>query len=715
MVRADLLDQIDITLRQTRKKWQFPFGGVQVLLIGDMHQLPPVVQPEEWSLLSAHYPGVYFFESRVIKNNPPVFIELEKIYRQNEQEFIDLLNKVRNNALDEKALARLNACYRAGLTQKDYENNITLTTHNRKADEINQRSLSALPGKAYTFKCKTDGLFSDKNYPAEEELILKVGARVMFLKNNTEKNYYNGKIGVVSNMDGDKIKVKCEEDKNEIEVVRETWTNVSYKVNRTTHHVEEEILGTFGQFPLRLAWAITIHKSQGLTFDQLIIDAAESFSSGQVYVALSRCRSLKGLILSSAITPRSLLSDQNVIRFNASRQSNDQLSVIYEYSRNQYIKGALFSLFDFSEQLAMRQDLGGSLVLHKTRINAEGHAWAATLFSGIEALSEVGAKFKNQLTGLLEVAHDVETNETVQQRVAKAATYFEAEIKKVLDLLQNCSLVTESKETAEDLAPKLQRLFETLFEKRAFMKASHNGFQFADFVKQKLQLTYPQFRVEIYASAKNTRTSANVKHPPLFRQLLLLRDEICNDEQVPVYLVATNKTLTEMADFLPDTEDALMQIAGFGEARVDAYGTQFLRIIRQFMEANELQTLMHLKAPKKTKKKKEAKSVTDEDVVPKTGTKEQTLALFKQGLSLPEIARQRGYTVGTIEQHLVPFVASGEIALDLLVSAEKQERINKALVDFDQKTGLNPIKSKLPADVSFSEIRYVLAARLHNS
>jgi ATP-dependent exoDNAse (exonuclease V) alpha subunit len=289
-VRADLLDQIDITLRQTRKKWHLPFGGVQVLLIGDMYQLPPVVQREEWKLLSEVYRSPYFFESLVMRHNPPVYIELDKIYRQSEQTFIQLLNKVRNNQLDQQSLDLLNSHYKSNITLDDYRNNITLTTHNRKADEINSGNLNALQGSEFKFRCEVEGSFPDRNYPADEELVLKKGTRVMFLKNNVDKNYYNGKIGIVSYMDKDKIKVKCDEDAEEIEVAKETWTNVSYKLDKTTKHIDEEILGTFVQYPLRLAWAITIHKSQGLTFDKLIIDAAESFSAGQVYVALSRCR-----------------------------------------------------------------------------------------------------------------------------------------------------------------------------------------------------------------------------------------------------------------------------------------------------------------------------------------------------------------------------------------------------------------------------------------
>lgn len=722
MVRADLLDQIDITLRQTRKKWHLPFGGVQVMLIGDMYQLPPVVQQGEWSMLSEVYASPYFFDSVVVRNNTPVYIELEKIYRQNEQTFIDLLNKVRNNVLDEAGLQLLNSHYKQNITQQDYQDNITLTTHNKKADDINSSSLKALPGKEYKFSCKTDGLFSEKNYPAEEQLVLKQGTRVMFLKNNTEKNYYNGKIGIVSFVDSEKIKVKCDEDKYEIEVQREQWTNISYKVDKATKHIDEEILGTFNQFPLRLAWAITIHKSQGLTFDKLIIDAAEAFSAGQVYVALSRCRGLSGLTLSSKIGRESLMNDRKIVGFSATKQNNEQVNSIFSTSQRVYVKTVLINLFDFSEQQQIREELGGIIQLHKSRLNNDGLEWSSQFFSKIEELNNVSGKFKNQLAILVDAALSVETDDALQKRIKQASVYFETEIKKCIDDLKNCPLRTESKEAATEIGENLQLLFDGLFQKHALIKTCFNGFIFSDFVKHKLKLQYPEFKLSIYATSKNTKISSDVKHPHLFRKLILLRDEICNDEQKPIYMVANNKTLIELTNFLPSTEGHLLQISGFGKARADAYGDQFLKIIKAYMSENNLQTAMNEKSPKKEKKsKKTMASDTDDsnqgvDVnEKKEGTKEQTYKLFKQGIKVEDIAKQRGLTVGTVETHLIPYVASGELNIDYLVSRQKQKLILDALENFDAKSGLNPIKSNLPEDITFTEIRYVMANKLNNS
>jgi hypothetical protein len=642
-----------------------------------------------------------------------VYIELDKIYRQSEQTFIQLLNKVRNNNLDLESLDLLNAHYKPALTLEDYQNNITLTTHNRKADEINSRNLGALAGKEYRFRCNVDGVFSDRSYPADEELVLKKGTRVMFLKNNAEKNYYNGKIGTVCYVDKDKIKVKCEEDNREIEVERETWTNVSYKVDKSTKHLDEEILGTFNQYPLRLAWAITIHKSQGLTFDKLIIDAAESFSAGQVYVALSRCRSLKGLILSSRISRQSLLNDNSILNFASARHNSEQINTIFSSSQRSYMKTLLLGLFDFSEQFQNRNDLAGVLHLHHSRISNDGKEWSASFFGKIDHLQEVSGKFKSQLAGLIERSPGIETDPLIQERIRQASVYFGAEIKKCLDDLKNCTLRTESKEAATESNELLQALFDALFQKHALIGTCQRGFVFSDFVKQKLKLVYQELKMNIYASAKNTKVSGDVKYPQLYRELLLQRDEICNEEQKPIYMVANNKTLTELANYLPVTEEQLLKISGFGQAKVNAYGRDFLTIIRDFVDEHQLQPdteALSAKRPKKSKKEKTEGGPEEKEK--KISTKEQTYLLFKQGFKLEEIAKQRGFALSTVQAHLIPYVANGELDINDLVTPQKRKLILKALEQFNYEDGLNPIKSNLPADISFSEIRYVMADRL---
>jgi hypothetical protein len=711
MVRADLLDQIDATLRHTRKKWHLPFGGVQVMLIGDMHQLPPVVQQEEWKILGEVYASPYFFDSLVIRNNKPVYIELEKIYRQKEAAFIDILNKVRSNSLTQADFDLLNQHYQPHLTKEFIQANITLTTHNRKADEINSDLLNALEGKTFKFKCKVEGVFNEKNYPAEEELILKNGARVMFLKNNAEKNYYNGKIGIVTFITDDKIKVTCEEDKSEIEVIRESWTNVTYTINRQTKGLDEDVLGTFTQFPLRLAWAITIHKSQGLSFDKVIIDAAHSFSAGQVYVALSRCRGLSGLTLSSKINKESLFNDQHILTFSSSKQDSQEVSSIFNSSKLLYVQSLLMNLFDFSEILQSRTELAGLVQMHQAKIHQNGINWCGALYNKLDNLHQVAFKFKSQLHSLIEVSTNPEMDTNLQTRVRQAAHYFHNETDKILIEFKNIPAFTESKIVADDLNAELQKLFHELVLKNKLIFNCLHGFELTSFLNARLKGADSSTKINIYENAKNTKVMSDVIHPALYKQLLLLRDEICNEELKPIFLIAGNKTLKELTEYLPTQPEHLLKISGFGEAKVNAYGDRFLDVIKEYMLAFDLTTNIDALTTKKSKK---TKKVKDTDAMPaaKISSKEQTFNLFKEGLSLSEIAQLRGFAIGTLEGHLTSYIASGEIDINRLVSAEKQKLILKALENFQKDAGLNPVKSSLPDNVSFSEIRYVLA---HNN
>ena len=282
MVRCDVLDAIDTVLRHVRSQHTVPFGGVQVLLIGDMYQLPPVIKPEDWAILSAYYKSEYFFNSHVIESQPPVYVELNKIYRQNDGAFVEVLNQVRNNAMSNDGFDLLHTRYLPDFNAAREEKYITLTTHNSKADAINFKALNELPGKVYNFDATIEGEFYEKSFPADMNLKLKIGTQVMFLKNDIEKvrRFFNGKIGMVDKIDGDKIFVLCEGEASAIEVKKEKWKNIRYSLDKKTNLIDEDEIGSFTQFPLRLAWAITIHKSQGLTFEKAIIDAGEAFASG---------------------------------------------------------------------------------------------------------------------------------------------------------------------------------------------------------------------------------------------------------------------------------------------------------------------------------------------------------------------------------------------------------------------------------------------------
>lgn len=719
MVRSDLLDQIDFTLRIVRKNWDLPFGGVQLLFIGDMHQLPPVVQKEEWKLLEQHYISPYFFDSYVIQRYSPVYIELEKIYRQTDQTFVNLLNQVRNNQLDENGLTQLNARFKANISQSEYQHSITLTTHNRKADEINQRNLENLKSPAFKYHAKVDGLFSDKNYPVDEALVLKVGTRVMFLKNNAEKNYYNGKIGVITFLSKEKIKVKCEEDKVEIDVEPEVWRNISYSVENSTKQLTEEILGTFEQLPLRYAWAITIHKSQGLTFDKLIIDAAESFSAGQVYVALSRCRSLEGLTLSSKIQINTLVNDKSILNFSQNKQDAKSLEHEFSTSKKNYLKLILTELYNFEAIKELQVQLQNIQVQHSKKIPKIGVDWVNEFSKHINNLVDVSNKFKPQLLNLIEQASSLEQDANLNDKIIRASNYFEEKTADVNKLMNACAIVTESKEAAQEINENLQTLNDLCYYKNYFFNLFKLGFNFSDYVKCKMNIQYPEFKLNVYANSKNLKISNDAAYPQLLRKLFLLRDEICNEDLKPIYLIASNKSLIEMANYLPTTETELTKISGFGEAKAETYGSRFLKIIKEYMDEFNLESNMQqvLTKKKKSSKKKKIEPIDliDTPVKTKVNTKEATFNMFKENFTLEEIAMHRQLALSTVQSHLIPYLANNEINISKLVSEDKQKLILKALENFKNEAGLAAIKNKLPDDISFSEIRFVMASKLANA
>ena len=309
MVRADTLDAIDSALRRYKNRY-LPFGGVQLLMIGDLQQLAPVVKDEDKEILGNYYDSYFFFGSRALASTDYVTIELKHIFRQSDQVFIDLLNKIRGNDVDQDVLNQLNLRYIPDFDPDSGGGYITLTTHNHQAQTLNDSKLEKLPGKIHSFKATVKDEFPELSFPNAMELTLKAGAQVMFVKNDLsgDKLFFNGKIGKVISFEDDIIVVKCPDDESSIRVERVEWQNVKFSINEETKEIEETVIGTFTQYPLKLAWAITIHKSQGLTFDRAVIDACDAFAHGQVYVALSRCRTLDGLVLSSRINRRSFIA-----------------------------------------------------------------------------------------------------------------------------------------------------------------------------------------------------------------------------------------------------------------------------------------------------------------------------------------------------------------------------------------------------------------------
>ena len=431
MLRCDYLDCIDAVLRHFRRAPNTLFGGVQVVFIGDMFQLPPVVK--EWDLLGKYYESPFFFSARALQAEAPIYIELKKIYRQNETNFIQLLNKIRNNGVEQNELNLLQSLYQPGFDFKTTKD-IVLTTHNFKANEINQDSLNRLTGEIFTLKGEVWGDFEEREYPVEMKLQLKLGAQVMFIKNDSspEKRYYNGKIATITDIDDDSVTVRCKDEVAELKIEKEEWKKVRYVLGNEADKIEEDVVGTFKHYPLRLAWAITIHKSQGLTFDKVVIDAGESFAAGQVYVALSRCTNIDGVVLLSRINQNAISTDERIIRFESIQKDNDSLLPILEVEMKVYQHIILLKVFDWRKVLRLTDDLM-DLMLEKTMANKDE---AIILIKEMDMqnrnLYDTGMKFIPKIQAALLQEDKSALNELLQRAIPYYCEYISEKLIKPL-------------------------------------------------------------------------------------------------------------------------------------------------------------------------------------------------------------------------------------------------------------------------------------------
>lgn len=468
MVRADLLDTIDVVLRHFKHRPTIPFGGVQLLVIGDLFQLSPVVREEEWRLLQPYYEGPYFFQARVFRELKPIYIEFEHVYRQTNVEFLSILNEVRNNALTPQSFAVLNSRVRSlGIKEfRSLEGAITLSTHNSKVDAINQREMDALKGKEYTYKATITDTFPESMYPIDEQLTLKVGARVMFIKNDssTDKLYYNGKLGVVTSLSKQAINVRCD-DGTEVNVHNEVWENIRYNADSGSDQVQTEIIGTFTHYPLRLAWAITIHKAQGLTFDQLIIDAEDAFAAGQVYVALSRCRSLEGLTLLTPIPTRALTNAREVLRFTENQDSIQTIEQNLQPAQKEYLTTLLCALFDFkehTEQLYSLQRMANNM----TSLQIPPNQYISDLITPLLELHGVGERFQQQIRQLMYN----DQLDKLQERLQAACQYYAPKIYELLKEMSDCPLRSNNQSDSAQLKQSILDIYAAL-SRKAYLQA----------------------------------------------------------------------------------------------------------------------------------------------------------------------------------------------------------------------------------------------------
>lgn len=450
MLRADLLDAIDFMMQTVRRNTQ-AFGGVQVLFIGDLLQLPPVIRDEEWRTLRNYYKGKFFFHSHVIQQNPPLYIELSKIYRQTDDAFISVLNNLRNNQITPQDIQVLNEYVKPDFDLKNNPGYITLTTHNAKADSINEQAIGDLAGNEYGYQPFIVGDFPEKIFPVEENLKLKIGAQVMFVKNDLsfEKRYFNGKMGVIKSLSPEEIFVHFPEENKTIEVEKYEWKNIRYKVNDLTKEVEEEVLGTFAHYPIKLAWAITVHKSQGLTFEKAALDVSQVFLPGQAYVALSRLTSLNGLILLSPLQMNGISNDQDVMDYALNKATEDVLKHSLHFETKNFIHNYLINSFNWADLAQEWRNHRFSYNENAAGSEKSKHSvWAHKRLETIDGLIDPSQKFVHQLNKIF----NKETVDLffVQERVVAAYDYFFKPMDKlVTDLLLKMAEIQKFKKVKE--------------------------------------------------------------------------------------------------------------------------------------------------------------------------------------------------------------------------------------------------------------------------
>jgi hypothetical protein len=424
MLRADLLDAMDFMMQSVRKKKQ-PFGGVQVLFIGDLLQLPPVIRDEEWRTLRNYYKGKFFFHSHVVQQNPPLYIELSKIFRQTDDKFISVLNNLRNNQISQQDIQALNQYVKPDFDLKANKGYITLTTHNAKADAMNAQALEDLEGKIFVFKPEIVDDFPDKIYPVDANLQLKIGAQIMFVKNDLsfDKKFFNGKMGIIKSLSSNEIFVHFPEENKTIEVEKYEWQNIRYKVNEMTKEIDEDVLGTFVHYPIKLAWAITVHKSQGLTFDKAALDVSQVFLPGQAYVALSRLRSLEGLILLSPLRMNGISNDQDVMDYAENKADEEALENVLQLETKNFIHNYLNSSFDWYDLAQEWRNHKFSYNENSENATKSPHAiWAKTQFESMETLLEPSSKFISQLNKLFN--QETVDLKFIYERIQAAFNYF---------------------------------------------------------------------------------------------------------------------------------------------------------------------------------------------------------------------------------------------------------------------------------------------------
>ena len=605
MVRADVLDAVDSVLRRYRHRYK-PFGGVQLLLIGDLQQLAPVVRKEDWELLSPHYETPYFFSSKALQKLDYYTIELKTVYRQSDPTFLELLNKVRENRIDTATLAHLNQRYIPNFEPKKEEGYIRLTSHNRQADAINQQELDALRAKEHYFEAKVEGEFPEMSFPTDKVLVLKEGAQVMFVKNDRDKRFYNGMIGTILAIDKNAITVSPMHTHDEIKVTTDVWQNCKYVLDEETKEISEQVIGTFSQIPMRLAWAITIHKSQGLTFERAIINAKQAFAAGQTYVALSRCKTFEGLVLSDPIPAHAIITDYSVRTYTQQMASREPSEQQLEAQQRQYLYSTLEELFNFTPIMYAYADMVRVMEEHFSKLYPEQLARFKSLQPHLtDAVDTVARRFCTQLERLAKTGSTPEATTLLQERIAAATPYFLEHLAPLIAQATTLTLPTDSKRIKERAAHAIDTLNEALRIKTqllSYLQAS--PFHLAAYLRKKADImldatadtdadgeerpTPTRRKPEKPQAETAAPAPQDIRHPRLFNILRTWRAEKARALGVPAYVVTTQRALIEMSNQMPRTEHELGKLPGVGKALMQRYAAPLLSLINEYAQEEEL-------------------------------------------------------------------------------------------------------------------------------
>lgn len=628
MVRADLLDAVDSVLRRFRKNQQ-PFGGVQMVMIGDLGQLAPVAKDDEWQLLSRYYETPYFFSSLALKRTRYAIVELKTVYRQNDLRFLDILNKVRDNCADASVLQALNSRYIPNFQPRAEEGYIRLTTHNFQAQHVNDHQLSLLPGQPYTYKAEITGKYPEMLFPTEETLTLKKDAQVMFVKNDSKpaKEYYNGMIGTVTEINDKHFFVRAKDTGVVIKVEPEQWDNTRYVINEQTNEIAEEVDGTFTQFPVKPAWAITVHKSQGLTFDRAIIDVQRAFTHGQTYVALSRCRTLEGLVLSAPLPQSAIIRDGAVddYIYHAAEHTptEEQIGLL----QRDYYLSVVSELFDFRPLMDSFSRVLDLLMGHFRRtypkLILEYKARLATIKN---QLYDVAERFKLQYNQIVISTADYQADSHLQERLTKGATYFARTLSDIEQLVKNTEVKTDTPEVKKQFTELLATLKEIAMQKRALLNfVKDDGFHLNEYLHQRAVVLMgkdaaktpktskterkqtkdyqqtttsarttttdtsgkPKASDKPKASAASTTSSATelkMLHPEVLDALTNWRRQRALTAHMPAYCILQQKAIIAIANLLPEDKDALARIPFCGKVKAEKYGDEILAVVKDATE-----------------------------------------------------------------------------------------------------------------------------------